>query len=332
MEKSKIQLLKLGVFVMTGLALFVLGIYLLGNQQSMFGNTAKIYSLFKDVKGLKVGNNIRFSGYNVGTVKKIEFKTDSTILVTFVVQKDVLARMNKKTEANISTDGLVGNMIINLIYRGQDTHPLVENDTIFAHQSPSTDDMMTILNKTNQNAAHLTTDLLLITDKMVNGHGPIGLLLNDESFSYELKQVLKNANLTINSGNSAVKDLHKIISSLDKSDNVVGMLKDTSISRKIKNTIATLESSASAANNTIDNINSFVEEAKSSNGAVNYLIKDTSLVNRIDHTGAAIDSTTQNLIKTSLLLNENLEALKHNIFFRGYFKKLEKKKKEMPGK
>lgn len=33
-----------------------------------------------------------------------------------------------------------------------------------------------------------------------------------------------------------------------------------------------------------------------------------------------------NLQDASYKINENLEALKHNIFFRGYFKKIEKEK------
>ena len=41
-----------------------------------------------------------------------------------------------------------------------------------------------------------------------------------------------------------------------------------------------------------------------------------------------IDSTMNNLNQASVLLNQNLEALKHNIFFRGYFKKLEKEKQK----
>jgi hypothetical protein len=36
-----------------------------------------------------------------------------------------------------------------------------------------------------------------------------------------------------------------------------------------------------------------------------------------------------NLNHASVLLNQNLEALKHNIFFRGYFKKLEKRNKKL---
>jgi len=58
---------------------------------------------------------------------------------------------------------------------------------------------------------------------------------------------------------------------------------------------------------------------KEGKGALNYLSNDPKLV-------VKIDSTMTNINEASKKLNENLEALKHNWFFRGYFKKLEKQK------
>ena len=58
---------------------------------------------------------------------------------------------------------------------------------------------------------------------------------------------------------------------------------------------------------------------KNGDGTLNYMINDTILVNNID-------STVKNIKEGSIRLNENLEALKHNFLFRGYFKKLERQK------
>ena len=51
------------------------------------------------------------------------------------------------------------------------------------------------------------------------------------------------------------------------------------------------------------------------------MVNDTILVKNIDE-------TMQNIKEGSIKLNENLEALKHNFLSRGYFRKLERKKRK----
>ena len=60
-----------------------------------------------------------------------------------------------------------------------------------------------------------------------------------------------------------------------------------------------------------------MSHVKEGEGAFNYLVSDTILVQNIDE-------TVKNIKEGSVMLNENLEALRHNTFFKGYFKKQEK--------
>jgi phospholipid/cholesterol/gamma-HCH transport system substrate-binding protein len=89
-------------------------------------------------------------------------------------------------------------------------------------------------------------------------------------------------------------------------------LKYTVVGKKIKTIIANLEKSSEQINKTITNL-------KEGKGALNYLSNNPKLVTQID-------STMTHINQASSRLNDNLEALKHNFFFRGYFKKLEKTK------
>jgi phospholipid/cholesterol/gamma-HCH transport system substrate-binding protein len=50
-------------------------------------------------------------------------------------------------------------------------------------------------------------------------------------------------------------------------------------------------------------------------------LKDTSFAGHINKSIENIEQATE-------ALNQNMEALKHNILFRGYFKKLEKQKRK----
>ena len=53
---------------------------------------------------------------------------------------------------------------------------------------------------------------------------------------------------------------------------------------------------------------------------MNYITQDEVLVKNIDSTMVNIKEATEKL-------NENMEALKHNFLFRGYFRKLERQEK-----
>ena len=60
MEKSTSQKIRLGVFVIIGLLLFVLAIYFICNKQKMFGKTNHLEAVFTNVNGLQLGNNVRY--------------------------------------------------------------------------------------------------------------------------------------------------------------------------------------------------------------------------------------------------------------------------------
>ena len=110
-----------------------------------------------------------------------------------------------------------------------------------------------------------------------------------------------------------------MIHSLDKKDNVIGVIKDTAVAHKIKNMVTNLDQSTKEINKVVTNLNATILNVKDGKGALNYLSNDPRLVSKID-------STMTNINQASFRLNENLEALKHNFLFRSYFRKLEKAK------
>ena len=138
------------------------------------------------------------------------------------------------------------------------------------------------------------------------------MLINDTLISGDLKQTVYNLKVTTQSTSQSMSNLNKIITDLNNKNNVIGALKDTVVGKKIKTIIANLEKSSEQINKTISNL-------KDGKGALNYLSNDPKLVKQID-------STMTNINQASGRLNDNLEALKHNFFFRGYFKKQEKAK------
>lgn len=312
MEKSINQKIRLGVFVIIGSLLFITTIYFIGNKKDMFNKTIEISAQFNNINGLQSGNNVRFSGINVGTVKDIIIINDSLIRVDLMIQEDVISHIKKDAMASIGSDGLVGNMIVNIVPGKKSNEPVAQGDTILSENKATTDEILKTINATSDNARLITASLVKITNQLNSKKGTIGMLINDTGMSDDLKETIANLKTTTQSTSQSMGKLNKIITDLNNKDNVVGALKDTVTGRKIKMIIVNLEKSSEQINKTITNL-------KEGKGALNYLSNDPKLVKQID-------STMTNINQASGRLNENLEALKHNFFFRGYFKKQEKAK------
>lgn len=321
MEKTIAQKIRLGLFVILGLLLFILTIYFIGEKQKMFGTTNHLTAIFNNVNGLQLGNNVRYSGINVGTVRGIEMINDTVIKVDMLIDEKIFPHIKKDAVATISSDGLVGNMIVTIIPGNNNQSAVMPGDEIRSMNRIRTDDILNTLNVTNKNAALLTSDLLEITKTIKQGKGTFGVLLNDTLMSNDLKQTLNNLKLTTQGTSESVKNLNSILSSLNNKDNVIGVLRDTSFANKVKEIIVTIDKTSKGIDKVVTNLDATIVNAKEGKGAINYLSNDPNLVKKID-------STITNINEASKLLNQDLEALKHNFFFRGYFKKQDKSRQK----
>ena len=321
MRKTGKEKLKLGLFVVTGLLLFVFAIYLIGANQNLFGKKVTISANFNNVNGLLLGNNVRYSGINVGNVKAISMVNDSTINVTMNIEEKMLKHIKKDAIATIGTDGLVGNMIVNII-PGKGNVPIVASgDEIQSYTKIGTDDMLNTLSVTNENAALLTAKLLKVADALADSKGTFGMLIKDTTMSSNLKLTVNQLRITSTEASKAMKELNTIISSINFNESVAGTLLNDSIQAyKVKNIITNLNDSSKDIKTVITNLNETIANVKDGEGALNYLSNDAELVKNIEETMKSINEGTAKF-------NENMEALKHNFLTRGYFKKLERQEK-----
>ena len=319
MEKTTSQKLRLGLFVIIGLSLFILAVYFIGDKQQMFGKTNQLSAVFNNVSGLQLGNNVRYSGINVGTVSSITMINDTAIKVDMLIDKTIFPHIRKNAIATIGSDGLVGNMIINIIPGKEKATSISPGDEIRTLSRIRTDDMLNTLGKTNKNAALLTSDLLKITNEINQGTGTVGLLIKDANLANDLKQTVHYLKITGQGSSESITKINRLISSLENKDNVIGVLKDTAVANNLKKIVLNLKQTSTQIDNVVNNLDTTIVNIKNGKGAVNYLSNDPELVRKID-------STMTNVNEASLRLNENLEALKHNFLLRGYFRKQEKAK------
>ena len=99
MKQSNSQKFNLGLFVIISILILVVALYFVGNRQNLFGSTFRISAVFNNVSGLQLGNNVRYSGINVGTVKNIVMISDSVICVDMIIEEKMLWEYFQKHQA-----------------------------------------------------------------------------------------------------------------------------------------------------------------------------------------------------------------------------------------
>lgn len=324
MKKYTSQKIKLGIFVIIGTLILVFTLYFIGNKQQLFTKNIVVYSEFENVNGLQNGNNVRYSGIDVGNVSRIEMLEESRILVEMRIEEATGNFMKKNAIATIATDGLVGSMVVNIL-PGNDSiysRGIVSGDTIQSYSRIAAADMLSTLNVTNENAALLTADLLKVTNKILEGKGTLGILLNDSLMANDVRQTLVNLKNTTNQTNEAVMRLNAKLNQLDLEHSVAGVLFNDTVSRnQILNVIDNLQGVSEQLGNVGQEMENTMKTINEGEGTFNYLMKDKTLVKNLD-------STILNIKESSIKLNENLEALRHNFLFKRYFKKLEKQERK----
>ena len=322
MKQSNMQKLNLGLFVIISIIILVVALYFVGNRQNLFGSTFRISAVFNNVNGLQLGNNVRFSGVNVGTVKNIVMISDSIICVDMIIEDKMIKHMKKNAVAAIGSDGLVGSMVINIVPGKEISEALKPGDTISSYNKTSTTDMLETLNTTNDNAARLTSDLLKITNNINQGEGTLGMLISDDGLASNLKETVVNLKKSSANASSTIRELNKIIKAMNYEESLTAvLLSDTVSANKMKSIIDNIEKSSLGIDSVITNLNKVVLNVKNGEGTLDYMVNDTTLVDNIDE-------TMKNIKEGSIRLNENMEALKHNFLFRGYFRRLERQKRK----
>src|SRR5690554_65701 len=322
MKKTKKETFNLGLFVVIGMVILITAVYFIGEKKNMFDKTFTISANFNNVNGLMHGNNVRYSGINVGTVKNIDMINDTTINVELLINQKMVHHIKKDAIATIGSDGLVGNMIVNIIPGVGSTESVNQGDIISTYTKIGTGEMLNTLNTTNENAALLTSKLLDIVNNITKGKGTLGMLINDTIAANNIKNTLNNLKLTSQEANKTMLQLNALINQIDLKESVAGvLLNDTVEANKVRRIISNLEISSIEIQSVITNLNETITNLKEGEGAVNYLSNDPDFVKQIEESLRNIHEGTEKF-------DENMEALKHNFLTRGYFRKLEKEERK----
>lgn len=323
MAKQKVNNLVLGVFVIAGIVLLVFALYMIGRNQNFFGANYLIKTRFRNVSGLMPGNNVRFSGIQCGTVKSIEIVDDTTIEVALLVSSKTCRYIRKNALVNIGNEGLMGNKVIN-IEPGKTTAPLIaDGDMLQPVQGKNINDMLGTLSVTNDNAADISVKLKEIVTRL-NDNPVLWTILSDTTIPENLQHTLVNIRVASERIDHAATAADQLLTDARNGKGIAGLLlTDNEASADLSDAITHIRTAAANAGDLVSHLDSLVLEihadAGNGNGIVHTLLKDTTLVNKVN-------TSLDNIEKGTAAFSEDMEGLKHNFLLRGYFRKQEKKR------
>lgn len=308
--------LKLGAFVLAGTVFLIIVLYMIGAKRNLFSNTFTITADFYNVNGLMAGNNVRFSGINVGTVESVEIISDSSVRVVMLIQDKVKQYIKKNSVATVGTDGLMGNKLVNInaAKDGSTAPSIEEGDELKTLRPIETDEMIRTLSTTNDNIKNITTDLKTIAQK-INSRNTLWSLLMDTVVAENIKQAVVNIKMAGSNAAVVIGDLHHLTNEMKGGKGLIGtLITDTTLSTRLDHTMVKLNLAGDNLAVITGDLGNVSKKINTNEGTLGMLIMDTMFVKDLKSAMKNLDSGTGNF-------NENMEALKHNILLRKYFKK-----------
>ncbi len=325
MARQTISNIKLGVFVITGLLFLILLLYMIGKNESLFGSTFRLRAQFGNVQGLTSGNNVRYAGIQVGTVKKVRILNDTIIEVVMLVDTKMKGFIRKNAIASISTDGLMGNHVMNITPATGMAALVEENDILPVKKMESMDDMMQTLAKTNEDVAVIASQLKN-TVIHINSSTAVWEILNDKTLPQHIRASLVNVRSATAKANRLIGDLQLVLTDIKDGKGSLGaIITDTAFALNLQEALLRISQVGADADTlaiTISHLTRKIQaDLDNGRGAAAVLLSDSVLAKNMQESLLNIRQGTDGF-------NKIMEAMKHNFLFRGYFRKIEKQRKE----
>ena len=314
-----------GVMVTVAVVLFGAGLFLIGNQHKAFRRHADFYTEFANVDGIGKGAKVRVNGADGGQVQAVIIPSSPAqrFRLKMTVDESLHGLIRNDSVVSIETEGLVGDKFL-LIKNGSDRSPQAGAGATLPSKEPF--DLSKMLDQANgllgqanglvgkvggtitdvqgrlDGALTAVTTTVNNTNGVVtdirHGKGAAGVLLEDPKTAADVKQIVTNSRDATANLNTASIRVNGIVGDVQQRK-LVAKLDDTI--NNAKGATQQLDQASQQVNGTLKN--AFAEDQYGRSGGANV---QQSLANLNQATGNLADDT---------------EALKHEFFFKGFFKK-----------
>ncbi len=306
-----------GLFVVAGLTLFTVGLFLVGNRQGAFARHVEFYTEFKDLSGLTKGSKVKVAGMDAGQIVEVGVPDtpSSRFRIRLQINERLRGLVRTDSVAKIATEGVVGGTYL-LVGTGSpqaqaaaplstlpseepiDMSKLLERGLVLLKDADTNVNQITA--KVNGTLDGVNTTIANANDVVVGlkqGRGTAGMLLTDETMASNLRQSVtsvKHATATLDQASGRV-------------DGITADILSRGLPKKVDETISSVREAAASINDSSKQVHQMIAAAT---------MPDKQGVDA----GTNIRETLSNLNAASANISEDSEALKHNFLLRGYFR------------
>jgi len=293
-----------GAFVLGGVLLFGVGLFLIGDRRMLFDRSVQIYTEFANIAGLEEGGKVRVGGMDAGEVASIQVPANPSarFRVKLRVREDFHQLLRVDSLATIQTDGLVGNKFIQ-IEPGTDQAQVVPPlGTIPSREAFELSEMLQRMSD--------TVDLIrtTIVDLKSGIDGALASVTDTANEAQDLmNDIGSEAREIMASTQKVSNNLNAIVAGLRDGKGTVGkLLTDESVYTSVKKISADAAQAVASLREASEQAKAAIADFRGENGPLKGVSGD------FQQTLASARDAMQDL-------EENTEALKHNFLFRGYF-------------
>jgi phospholipid/cholesterol/gamma-HCH transport system substrate-binding protein len=290
---------RLGIFIFFGTILLVLSIFLLGNKEKLFTGTIEIKTYFDQIEGLKPGAPVRLSGYDIGSVSGIALVNDKAgnVEVIMRIDNDLKHFIRLDSRAAVETEGLVGKKIITITPGSSEMAEINEGGIVKSKNPLNLSAIMEQTESTISYLKDLTKNLSEVIGKVNQGEGTVGKLVNDDQLYKNAVSITRNADKSLTAVTDKLNSLSDII--VDMTGNIKSIITNV--------------------DDAITDVRSVVNKINNGEGTIGALVSDKKIADSVKTVISNLTKTSDYARIATSSLADNMEALKHNWLFKGYF-------------
>jgi phospholipid/cholesterol/gamma-HCH transport system substrate-binding protein len=274
--------LRVGMVITMALLVIFLAVMFAGDIEKFFAPKLSIYAVVDDVRGLREGSPVWFSGVEIGSVRSIRFTIHNKIQVEMLIMAEALKYLRTDSRANILTLGLLGDKYVEITPGSKGAEDLRAGEIIRGRTPVEIQDVVETSQMSIAKIADFVDMLEKIIVKIERGEGSVAKFIQDPAVYDNLKEAtgeLKAVTKKIEQGQGTMGRL------LNEDELYVDL---ASSARDIKLFARSLKES---------DLNIFTHKLATSRGTVNKLIEDESLYDNINSASENLDSVLARIDK-----------------------------------